>query len=99
MKSGGNSIDAVETAIISLENNPLFNAGKGAVFTSAGKNEMDASIMEGKTLMAGAVAVEIGTAIYYRGIDVFRKVSDEIKLLMEQNGYSTIKQMVGLAHE
>lgn len=52
----GRSIDAVEAAIISLENNPLFNAGKGAVFTNEGKNEMDASIMNGKDLMAGAVA-------------------------------------------
>ncbi len=52
----GRSIDAVEAAIISLENNPLFNAGKGAVFTNDGKNEMDASIMNGKDLMAGAVA-------------------------------------------
>lgn len=53
---GGRSIDAVETAIRSLENNPLFNAGKGAVFTNEGKHEMDASIMNGKDLMAGAVA-------------------------------------------
>ncbi|HLD96714.1 MAG TPA: dihydroorotate dehydrogenase, partial [Candidatus Nanoarchaeia archaeon] len=50
-------------------------------------------------IMAGAVAVEIGTAIYYRGIDVFRKVSDEIKQFMTENGYSTIKEMVGMAHE
>lgn len=50
-------------------------------------------------IMAGAVAVQIGTAIYYRGIDVFRKVSDEIKLFMEENGYSTIKEMVGVAHK
>jgi L-asparaginase / beta-aspartyl-peptidase len=49
-------MDAVEAAIISLENNPLFNAGKGSVFTNEGKNEMDASIMNGKDLMAGAVA-------------------------------------------
>ncbi len=50
-------------------------------------------------IMAGASAVQIGTAIYYRGIDVFRKVSDEIKLFMEENGYSTIKGMIGVAHE
>ncbi len=50
-------------------------------------------------IMAGAVAVEIGTAIYYRGIDVFRKVSDEVKLFMKENGYSRIKDMVGVAHE
>ncbi|HXU27013.1 MAG TPA: isoaspartyl peptidase/L-asparaginase [Bacteroidia bacterium] len=56
LKAGGASLDAVELAIKSLENNPLFNAGKGAVFTNTGKNEMDASIMNGKDLMAGAVA-------------------------------------------
>jgi len=52
----GTSLDAVEAAIRVLENNELFNAGKGAVFTNEGKNEMDASIMVGDTLMAGAVA-------------------------------------------
>lgn len=56
LKKGGSSLDAVEFAIRSLENNPLFNAGKGAVFTNTGKNEMDASIMNGKDLTAGAVA-------------------------------------------
>ena len=52
----GRSIDAVEAAIKVLEDNPLFNAGKGSVFTNEGKNEMDAAIMNGKDLMAGAVA-------------------------------------------
>lgn len=56
LKSGGSSLDAVEAAIRSLEDCPLFNAGRGSVFTSDGKNEMDASIMNGKNLMAGAVA-------------------------------------------
>jgi beta-aspartyl-peptidase (threonine type) len=56
LKSGGSAFDAVESAIIQLENNPLFNAGKGAVFTNIGTHEMDASIMNGKDLMAGAVA-------------------------------------------
>ncbi|HEY0003327.1 MAG TPA: isoaspartyl peptidase/L-asparaginase [Pyrinomonadaceae bacterium] len=56
LQRGGNSLDAVEAAIRLLEDSPLFNAGKGAVFTSAGTNELDASIMEGKTLKAGAVA-------------------------------------------
>ncbi|HCA57213.1 MAG TPA: beta-aspartyl-peptidase [Blastocatellia bacterium] len=50
------SLDAVEIAIRILEDSPLFNAGKGAVFTNEGKNELDASIMDGKTLGAGAVA-------------------------------------------
>lgn len=56
LKSGASAFDAVETAIIKLENNPLFNAGKGAVFTNNGTHEMDASIMNGKDLMAGAIA-------------------------------------------
>lgn len=53
---GGKSIDAVIAAITVMENSPLFNAGKGAVFTYSGKNELDASIMDGSNLMAGAVA-------------------------------------------
>ena len=56
LKDQGDSLDAVEVAIRSLEDNPLFNAGKGAVFNAEGKNEMDAAIMDGKTGMAGAVA-------------------------------------------
>ena len=55
LANGGNALDAVEAAVRKLEDNPLFNAGRGAVFTNAGKNEMDSSIMDGKTLMAGAV--------------------------------------------
>lgn len=54
--NGGSSLDAVTAAIIIMEDSPLFNAGKGAVFTAEGKNEMDASIMDGSNLMAGAVA-------------------------------------------
>ena len=56
LKKGGPSLDAVEAAIRFMEDSPLFNAGKGAVFTSAGTNELDSSIMEGKMLKAGAVA-------------------------------------------
>ncbi|NOZ04294.1 MAG: isoaspartyl peptidase/L-asparaginase [FCB group bacterium] len=56
LKEGGSSLDAVEKAINILEDSPLFNAGKGAVFTNSGTNELDASIMDGKTLNAGAVA-------------------------------------------
>lgn len=55
LKNGGSSIDAVEKTIHFMENSPLFNAGKGAVFTHDGKNEMDASIMTGKDQNAGAV--------------------------------------------
>jgi beta-aspartyl-peptidase (threonine type) len=53
--AGGTSIDAVTRAVVLLEDNPLFNAGKGAVFTLDGRNELDASIMDGTTLKAGAV--------------------------------------------
>jgi L-asparaginase / beta-aspartyl-peptidase len=53
---GGTALDAVEAAVKSLEDNPLFNAGRGAVFTHEGKNELDASIMDGRNLMAGAVS-------------------------------------------
>lgn len=56
LQSGKTSLDAVEIAIRFLEDSPLFNAGKGAVFTADGKNELDASIMDGKNLAAGAVA-------------------------------------------
>lgn len=56
IQSGKSSLDAVEAAIRVLEDNPLFNAGKGAVFTHDGRNEMDAAIMNGRTLEAGSVA-------------------------------------------
>ena len=56
LKAGKSSLDAIETAIIIMEDSPLFNAGKGSVFTADGKNELDASVMDGKTQNAGAVA-------------------------------------------
>ena len=56
LSKGGSSVDAVETTVCSLEDFHLFNAGRGSVFTHEGKNEMDASIMDGKSLDAGAIA-------------------------------------------
>lgn len=56
LQAGGSSLDAVVAAINVLEDSPLFNAGRGAVFTNDGRNELDAAIMEGSTLNAGAVA-------------------------------------------
>src|SRR4051794_1757522 len=53
--TGGTSLDAVTAAVIELENSPLFNAARGAVFNAAGKHELDASVMEGAQLRAGAV--------------------------------------------
>ncbi len=60
LKNGKSAIEAVERAVIELENCPLFNAGRGSVFTSEGKHEMDASIMDGKNLAAGAVSMISG---------------------------------------
>lgn len=56
LEAGGSSLEAVEAAVVVLEDFPLFNAGKGSVFTNKGTHEMDASIMDGKTLEAGAVS-------------------------------------------
>ncbi|MGB3774999.1 MAG: isoaspartyl peptidase/L-asparaginase [Leeuwenhoekiella sp.] len=60
LKSGNSSTDAVAAAVQVLEDSPLFNAGKGSVFTADGTHEMDAAIMEGKTLQAGAVSLVTG---------------------------------------
>jgi L-asparaginase / beta-aspartyl-peptidase len=56
LQKGASALDAVTTAVMILEDSPLFNAGKGAVFTNQGINELDAAIMNGKTLAAGSVA-------------------------------------------
>ena len=56
LASGGKSLDAVSAAVVALEDDPRFNAGRGAVYTAAGTHELDASIMDGATLCAGAVA-------------------------------------------
>jgi len=60
LRNGGRAVDAVEEAVKQLEDSHLFNAGRGSVFTNAGTHEMDASIMEGKTLQAGAVSLITG---------------------------------------
>ncbi len=60
LANGGNAIDAVEVAVKLLEDTPLFNAGKGSVFTNEGTHEMDAAIMDGKSLKAGAVSLISG---------------------------------------
>ncbi|MGZ8869042.1 MAG: isoaspartyl peptidase/L-asparaginase family protein, partial [Thermoanaerobaculia bacterium] len=76
---GGSSVDAVEAAIRVLEDNPLFNAGKGAVFTHDGRNELDASIMDGKTRAAGSVA---GVTIIRNPITAARAVMERSEHVM-----------------
>lgn len=56
LKQGGSALDAVTAAVVIMEDSPLFNAGKGSVFSETGENEMDAAIMNGKDISAGAVA-------------------------------------------
>jgi beta-aspartyl-peptidase (threonine type) len=60
LTQGGNALDAVEAAVVVLEDNPLFNAGTGSTLNGLGKVEMDAAIMEGASLRAGSVAVVSG---------------------------------------
>lgn len=60
LANGGSALDAVELAVKLLEDTPLFNAGKGSVFTNEGTHEMDAAIMDGKSLKAGAVSLITG---------------------------------------
>lgn len=79
LQAGKPSLDAVEAAIHILEDSPLFNAGKGAVFTHAGRNEMDAAIMDGKTLQAGAVA---GVTVIRNPISAARAVMDKSEHVM-----------------
>lgn len=77
LQAGGSSLDAVEAAILVMEDNPLFNAGKGAVFTHEGKNELDASIMWGPTRAAGAVA----------GVTTIRNPIKAARAVMEQSDH------------
>ncbi len=77
LKSGGTSLDAVEQVIRFLEDDSLFNAGKGAVFTAAGVNEMDASIMNGKDLSSGAVT----------GVTIIKNPISLARLVMEKTNH------------
>jgi beta-aspartyl-peptidase (threonine type) len=74
LKKGGTALDAVEACVRYMEDNPLFNAGKGAVFTNEGKNELDAAIMDGKTLGAGSVA---GVTVIKNPITAARAVMEK----------------------
>ena len=79
LAKGGSSLDAVEAAVRVLEDNPLFNAGKGSVFTHEGRNEMDAAIMDGRTKAAGSVA---GVTIIRNPITAARAVMEKSEHVM-----------------
>lgn len=94
LDEGGESIDAVIAAIQVLEESPLFNAGRGAVFTNEGKNELDASIMDGKTLNAGAVA---GVTTVKSPIMAARKVMENSPhVMLTGKGAETFAKSQGL---
>jgi len=77
LEKGASAMDAVEATVRILEDSPLFNAGKGAVFTNDEKHEMDASIMDGKNLEAGAVA----------GVSSVKNPIGLARLILEKSGH------------
>jgi len=91
---GGSSLDAVEATVRFMEDSPLFNAGKGAVFTHEGKNELDAAIMDGKTKKAGSVA---GVTIIKNPITAARAVMEKSKhVMMAGRGAELFATKMGL---
>ncbi len=79
LQTGGSSLDAVTQAVMALEDNPLFNAGRGSVFTLDGRNELDASIMDGRTLAAGAVC---GVTHIRNPVELARAVMEHSEFVM-----------------
>jgi beta-aspartyl-peptidase (threonine type) len=95
LKEGKSSIDAVEATIHVMEDSPLFNAGKGAVFTHDGRNELDAAIMNGKTLEAGAIA---GVTTIRNPISAARAVMEKSEhVMMVGDGADQFAKEAGLA--
>lgn len=94
LKDGASATDVVTKVINIMEDSPLFNAGKGAVFTHDGKNELDASIMEGKTMNAGAVA---GVRNIKNPINAARAVMENSEhVLLSGEGASEFARQQGL---
>lgn len=95
LQQGKSSVDAIVAAIEIMENSPLFNAGKGAVFTNDGKNELDASIMDGATRNAGAVA---GVTTIKNPIKAARAVMEKSEhVMLAGKGAEEFAELVGLA--
>ncbi len=94
LKTGGTAMDAIEKTINVLEDSPLFNAGKGAVFTHDGKNELDASIMNGANLAAGSVG---GVSRVKNPIGAARAVMEKSQhVMMVEDGADTFAESQGL---
>ncbi|UCE24370.1 MAG: isoaspartyl peptidase/L-asparaginase [Candidatus Zixiibacteriota bacterium] len=94
VEKGGAAIDATQAAVKVMEDSPLFNAGKGAVFTHEGLNEQDACIMDGKTLNSGAVA---GVRRIKNPIELARLVMDKSEhILLSGEGAEAFAQMHGI---
>jgi L-asparaginase / beta-aspartyl-peptidase len=95
LEAGGSSMDAVSAAVVVLEDSPHFNAGKGAVFTADGTNELDAAIMDGATLRAGAVA---GLHRIRNPIRLARAVMEKSKhVMLIGDGAEKFAQSIGMA--
>jgi beta-aspartyl-peptidase (threonine type) len=94
LRAGGSSLDAVEAAVRSLEDNPLFNAGKGAVFNAEGRNELDAAIMDGRSRKAGAVA---GVTRTRNPVSLARAVMEKSEhVMLAGEGADAFSKMQGL---
>lgn len=95
LENNGSSLDAVEAAIKIMEDSPLFNAGKGAVFTAEGSNELDAAIMDGSTLNAGATA---GVKRIKNPISLARLVMERSPhVMMAREGAEAFARQEGMA--
>ena len=93
LAAGGSALDAVEAAVVVLEDNPLFNAGTGSALNSLGKVEMDAAIMEGQSLRAGAVAAVSGIK---NPIKLARRVMEDGRhVLLAGEGASLFARQIG----
>lgn len=94
LKAGKSSLDAVEATVRVMEDSPLFNAGKGAVFTNEGRNELDAAIMDGKTLAAGSIA---GVTTIRNPISAARAVMEKSEhVMMVGEGAEKFARQAGL---
>ncbi len=92
LRAGGSAMDAVQAAIVALENNPSFNSGTGAVLTAEGRAELDAGIMDGQSLQAGAIA---GVSRIKNPILLARMVLESPHVLLIGSGRRAVRPGIG----